>query len=410
MEKVLKTDNIQCLDTHMAINLITQNYLLGSTNFEDKCFGAYVLNIKNDNVFTIKAKKTVLATGGAGRVFKFTSNPSAATGDGIAMAYRAGARISNMEFVQFHPTVLYQPKVEFGERRFLITEALRGQNLGGILTLTKDSKKDFVLSFDKRGSHATRDIVSRAIDTKIKELGLEHVCLNLTTKVTGKDKDFFQKHYPNIYKKCEENGYSLEKDPIPVVPAAHYVCGGVKVNEDGLSDIKNLYVVGESACTGLMGANRLASNSLPEGCYFAQKAAIHALQTKHEDLSSLAIPDWQSVKANKELDLATMNQFWDITREVMTNLCGIERNRQRLYLASEITASLAKSAHDIYKLFPASLQTLELRNLTLVAKIITSCALSRKESRGCHYRGDYPNKDDKFEMNTIIKKDTFPRV
>ncbi len=410
VDRVQKTDNIQCVDNHMAINLITQNYLLGSTNFEDKCLGAYVLNIKNDKVFTIKAKKTILATGGAGRVFKFTSNPSAATGDGIAMAFRAGARISNMEFIQFHPTVLYQPKVEFGERRFLITEALRGENLGGILTLAKNSEEDFVLSFDKRGSHATRDIVSRAIDTKIKELGLEHVWLNLTTKVTGKDKEFFQKHFPNIYKKCEENGYNLEKDPVPVVPAAHYVCGGVKVDESGLSDIKNLYVVGESACTGLMGANRLASNSLPEGCYFAQKAAKHALQTKNEDLSNLSIPDWQSVETSKKLDLATINQFWDVTREVMTNLCGIERNRQRLYLSAEITASLAKSAHDIYKLFPASLQTLELRNLTLVARLIAACALSRNESRGCHYRGDFPKKDEKFEMCTVIKKDIFPRI
>ena len=211
IKRVKEAENIRYLDYHMAINLITQNYLLASTNFKDSCLGAYVLNIKTKEVRTIRAKKTVLATGGAGKVFKYTSNPEVATGDGIAMAYRVGARIANMEFVQFHPTVLYQPEIEVKERRFLITEALRGENLGGILTLKKESQTDFVLEFDARGSHATRDVVSRAIDTKIKELGLQHVWLNLSQAVTGKDKDFFQKHYPNIYKKCAENGYHLDR-------------------------------------------------------------------------------------------------------------------------------------------------------------------------------------------------------
>ncbi len=410
VQRVKETKNIACFANHMAINLITQNYLLSSTNFKDKCLGAYVLNIKTDEVRTIRSKKTILATGGAGKVFKYTSNPVVATGDGIAMAYRAGARIANMEFVQFHPTVLYQPEIEVKERRFLITEALRGENLGGILTLQRESKEDFVLAFDERGSHATRDVVSRAIDIKIKELGLQHVWLNLTKSVTGKSKDFFQKHYPSIYEKCLENGYCLEKDPIPVVPAAHYICGGVMVNEDGLSDVSNLYVVGESAYTGLMGANRLASNSLPEGCYFAERAANHALHSKEEGVSQLKIPDWETVGQTQKVDKATMNQFWDITRESMTNLCGIERNYQRLYLATKITDSLASAAHDIYEKIPASLQTLELRNLTLVAKMITSCALSRKESRGCHYREDYQQKDEKFKMPTVIKKEIFPQI
>jgi len=410
VQRVKDAKNIRCLEHNMAINLITQNYLLTSTNFEDKCLGAYVLDVKTSKVRTIRSKKTILATGGVGKVFKYTSNPEVATGDGIAMAYRVGARIANMEFVQFHPTVLYQPEIEVKERRFLITEALRGENLGGILTLTRESCKDFVLEFDDRGSHATRDIVSRAIDTKIKELGLQHVWLNLSQDVTGKDKQFFQKHYPNIYKKCAENGYFLEKDPIPVVPAAHYVCGGVMVDDNALSDVSNLYVVGESAYTGLMGANRLASNSLPEGCFYAMRAAKHAIKSKNIDVSELEIPDWQTVGDEKKLDKATMNQFWDITREVMTNLCGIERNNQRLYLVAKTTDSLALAAHDIYKKFPASLQTLELRNLTLVARMIAFCALSRKESRGCHYREDYPQKDEKFRMPTVIKKDIFPRI
>ncbi len=410
IQRVRKTANIDCLESHMAINLITQNYLLASTNFKDKCLGAYVLNISGNAVRTIRAKKTILATGGMGKVFKYTSNPVVATGDGIAMAYRAGARVANMEFVQFHPTVLYQPEIEVKERRFLITEALRGENLGGILTLQKESREDFVLAFDERGSHATRDVVSRAIDTKIKELGLQHVWLNLTKEVTGKDKQFFKKHYPNIYEKCLENGYCLEKDPIPVVPAAHYICGGVMVDDNALSDVSNLYVVGESAYTGLMGANRLASNSLPEGCYYAKRAAEHAMASKEVGISHLDIPDWQTEGESQKVDKATMNQFWDITREVMTNLCGIERNYQRLYLATKTTDSLALAAHDIYKKFPASLQTLELRNLTLVARMIAFCALARKESRGCHYREDYPQKDENFKMPTVIKKEIFPKI
>ena len=228
--------------------------------------------------------------------------------------------------------------------------------------------------------------------------------------VTHIKADDIKNRFPHIYRNCLKYKVDITKEPIPVVPAAHYVCGGVMVDDNALSDVSNLYVVGESAYTGLMGANRLASNSLPEGCFYAMRAAKHAIKSKNIDVSELEIPDWQTVGDEKKLDKATMNQFWDITREVMTNLCGIERNNQRLYLVAKTTDSLALAAHDIYKKFPASLQTLELRNLTLVARMIAFCALSRKESRGCHYREDYPQKDEKFRMPTVIKKDIFPRI
>lgn len=391
--------NITVLENHTAINLITRKWLerdQGKNTQDDVCYGAYALDREGRKVLTIKAGKTFLATGGAGRVFKYTSNPDNATGDGIAMAYRAGADIANMEFFQFHPSVLYEPNLE-GEtkKRFLITEALRGEKMGGILTLEKDSLVDFVLKYDPRGSHATRDIVAKAIDTEIKKRGKKHVWLNVTTRASGKSKEQIIVNFPKIYEKCLEKGIDISVDPIPVVPAAHYMCGGIVVDINGETSIKDLYAIGETAYTGLMGANRLASNSLSEGALYGRIAVEHGLKTyQQHKFDNVDIPGWYASSKQNVADIATVNQFWDTTREIMTNLCGIDRNEQRLKLAVATLNALADGASDIYRNFYPTHELIELRNLTLVAKIIAESALWRKESRGCHQRNDFPDRND----------------
>ncbi len=396
---------IKILENHTAINLVTQNQVSRIKFPKDKCIGAYVLDREKGTVKTIEAKKTILATGGAGRVFQYTSNPKNATGDGIAMAYRAGARVANMEFFQFHPSVLYEPNGNPSERRFLITEALRGQKMGGILTTEKESLEDFVLKYDPRGSHATRDIVAKAIDSEMKKRGLKHVWLNVTPNATGKTESYIKENFPQIYAKCLEKGTDMTKQPIPVIPAAHYTCGGVIVNEFGLTDIDSLYAVGEVSCTGLMGANRLASNALPEGALYGKLAVNHALATiSLEESIHYPIPDWKTGFVRTEPDTATLNQFWDTTRSIMMNLCSIDRNEQRLKLAVATTKSLADSANEIYMDFYPTHEIIELRNLTLVANLIAISALERKESRGGHYRSDYPCKDPAYNKPTIISR------
>ena len=409
IKEVRTSKNIKILENHLAISLITQNQILKENSFKDKCLGIYALDKKAGEIITIRAKNVFLATGGAGKVFQYTSNPKVSTGDGIAMAYRAGAKIANMEFYQFHPTVLYEHK--FGdnsvEKRFLITEALRGEKIGGILTLRKNSTKDFILNFDERGSHATRDIVARGIDNVMKKEGLTHVWLNVTTKVTGKTEEYYKNNFPQIYQKCLEENINIAFSPIPVVPAAHYCCGGVLTDEFGQTDIENLYAIGEVACTGLMGANRLASNSLPESAYFGRIAienAINNLKYNYNNDSNIELPLWKDFLYTKtKIDLATMNQFWDITRTVMTNLCGIERNKQRLKLAYNITSALSEASENIYKNFFPCQEIIELRNLNLVARLITKSALLRKESRGSHFRLDFPQKNETYKMPSLLQ-------
>jgi L-aspartate oxidase len=405
-DKVRNNPNIIIHENHTAINLITKNEVSKTTLPNDKCLGAYILDRSTGDILTVKSKKTFLATGGAGRVFQYTSNPSNATGDGIAMAYKAGARVANMEFFQFHPSVLYEPNTEdSSEKRFLITEALRGKTMGGILTLKKDSLDDFVLNHHPDGSHATRDVVARAIDTEIKLNGLKHVWLNVTPQVTGKSEEHTKDSFPMIYKTCLEKGIDMTKEPIPVIPAAHYTCGGVVVNEFGLTDLDNLYAIGEVAYTGLMGANRLASNSLSEAGLYGGLAVEHALATSNLDHSyNLKVPSWNSWNRDVEIDNATMNQFWDTTRSTMTNLCGIDRNEQRLKLATKTINALVDASDEIYyNLYPAH-EIIELRNLTLVSKLIADSALQRKESRGGHYRSDFPNKNEEYAQPTIMRK------
>ena len=390
VEAVKNDPNIDIYEFHSAIDLIKEN---------NTCQGAYILDRNNKTVKTFDSAKTFIATGGAGRVFRYTSNPDNATGDGIAMAHRAGIKIENMEFYQFHPTVLYEDSADLElqdndnnqiGRRFLITEALRGEKMGGILTLKKDSIDDFVLNYSPDGSHSTRDLVARAIDTEIKKKGLKHVWLNVTPKVTGKSAEYIRESFPQIYEFCLSKGTDITKDPIPVVPAAHYSCGGISVNMNGETSMDNLYAIGEASCTGLMGANRLASNSLSEGAMYGKLAVEHALLTyKNEERKPLEKWNYGTVK--REHDTATMNQFWDLTRTTMTNLCGIDRNEERLRLAVGITEALSKSAHDIYWDCHPTNEIIELRNLTQVANLIATAALKREESRGCHYRSDFPD-------------------
>ena len=404
--KKLKTfSNITILEHHIAINLITQNYILKSSFGQNRCLGAYVLNKIERKVIAIKSKYTFLATGGAGKIFKFTTNPNVATGDGLAMAFRAGATLSNMEFYQFHPTVLFEPNTKLSKKKFLITEALRGENVGGILTVSKNSEVDFVLKYDKRGSHATRDIVSQAIDSEIKERGLNNIYLNLTNKITKKDDNFLPKNYPTIWKKCLDYGIDIRYEAIPVISAAHYLCGGIQINNSAETEIKNLYAIGEVTNSGLMGANRLASNSLPEAAYFARVATRDAISKIDDYIEpKIKIPIWDSSYVSDKLDHSTMNQFWDSLRSIMTNLCGLERNSQRLELAKHITSALSNAADRIYKNFFPEKEVIELRNLTLVAFLVTKSAYKRRESRGVHFRSDYPIPNKTLSIPSLIKR------
>jgi len=408
--------NITVLEDHVAVNLITLNKLVGTDAPFDKCLGAYVLDKDTGKVMILEAKNTILATGGTGRAFQYTSNPSNATGDGIAMAYRAGAKIANMEFFQFHPTVLYEQNPDDpSEQRFLLTEALRGEEMGAILTLLKDSTDDFVRKYDGRGSHATRDIVAHAIDTEIKkgiinEKGVpqKHVWLNATAALTGKSEDFIRSNYEQIYEHCIKKGIDIAIDPIPVIPAAHYTCGGVIIDENGLTDIQSLYAIGEVSCSGLMGANRLASNSLLEGAYYAKIAIDHIIANEHlvVDYRVPIIP-WKTGSVETEMDVATMNQYWDTIRTTMTNLCGIDRNKQRLEGALHILEGIVEYAEKTYEERYPTNEILELRNLSLMAQLIAQSALARGETRGGHFRGDFPEQnDDLYRKYTVAQKDS----
>jgi L-aspartate oxidase len=404
-DSVMRDKNITIYENHLAFTLITKTKLnKGQPIGEDRCLGAYVIDRKTETVYTFKADVVILATGGAGRVFQYTSNPDNATGDGIAMAYNIGADIANMEFFQFHPTVLYEPAgMDSSDRRFLLTEALRGVAMGGILTTSPDSTEDFVLKYNPEGSHATRDKVSQAIDIEMKKSGLKHVYLNVTQKITGKTPEHVKENFPQIYQHCLKKGIDITQQPIPVIPAAHYTCGGVLVDMHGRTNIPGLFAIGEVSCTGLMGANRLASNSLAEGALFG-KLAVHEAIKYSAIKNSQDIPDWSTEGIVKDADLATVNQIWDITRTTMMSLCGIERTEERLKAAVGILNSLNATINSIYWNYYPNDQILETRNLIQAAILISEAALFRKESRGGHYRSDYPQKDTAYEGITLIRK------
>lgn len=382
---------IDLVEDYCAIDLIkTKNQTAG----QSRCVGAYALNTRNGKIVPFSADLTILASGGAGKVYLYSSNPSTSTGDGIAMAYRAGARVSNLEFIQFHPTCLFHPT----ERTFLITEALRGE--GAVLKNLQN--ESFMEQHHPLGSLAPRDVVARAIDMEIKKSGARHVWLDCSAipseEITHK--------FPNIFQKLLSLGIDIRKNPIPVVPAAHYTCGGVKVDRHGQTSVPGLYAVGEVACTGLHGANRLASNSLLEAVVYSHEAAEHAVEFL-KDLPSLkkppaALPEWKvghAVQLEEQIDITAT---WYEVRSVMWNFVGIVRSNERLERARRRLQMLKEEVQHYYWKHLLTRELIELRNLVLVADLIIQSAQLRKESRGLHYNVDYPEKDDAFFLRETL--------
>lgn len=383
IEAVRRHPNITLLEHHFAVEIITQHHLgieVTRRTPDIECYGAYVLDPDTGRINTLLSKVTILATGGVGAVYATTTNPNIATGDGIAMAYRAKATVADMEFVQFHPTALYNPKES--HPAFLITEAMRGY--GGILRLP--SGAEFMHKYDRRLSLAPRDIVARAIDKEMKIHGIDHVCLD----VTHKDPEETRKHFPNIYAKCLSMGIDITCQYIPVVPCAHYMCGGIKVDLNAQSSIHRLYAIGECSCTGLHGGNRLASNSLSEAVVYAEAAAKHSLEHVDEYEFNNQVPEWNDEGTLSNEEKVLIAQDIKEVGQIMSNYVGIVRSDLRLKRAWTRLDLLYEETEELFKRVKATPDLCELRNMINVGYLITRWAIERKESRGLHYTIDYP--------------------
>ncbi|MFO0550359.1 MAG: L-aspartate oxidase [Polyangiaceae bacterium] len=390
LERVAVNPNIRVVEQTTAIDLI----MLSRFGGPEMCAGVYALDEQTGKVETYLARATVLATGGAGKVYLYTTNPDVATGDGVAMAYRAGAEIGNMEFYQFHPTCLYHPKA----KSFLISEALRGE--GAILRLPDGTP--FMEKHDPRKDLAPRDIVARAIDFEMKRTGSDNVMLD----ITHKPKSFIEEHFPTILAECKRWGIDITSEPIPVVPAAHYMCGGITTNLHGQTTIPGLWAIGECAFTGLHGANRLASNSLLEGMVFGHRAAVR-MATNPSDLLSgdePRVPDWDPGGAVASDEAVVVTHDWDELRRTMWNYVGIVRSNSRLRRAARRISLLQEEIREYYWRHLVTRDLLELRNIATVAELIVACASSRQESRGLHFTADYPETKDECRTDTVVKR------
>jgi len=378
---VLERENIRLFDQHVVIDLIHR---------QGKCVGLYALNREDQHVDLFRARKIILATGGASKVYLYTSNPDGSTGDGIAMAWRAGCRVANMEFIQFHPTCLYHPDA----KSFLITEAIRGE--GGRLLLPNGHR--FMPDFDQRAELAPRDIVARAIDHEMKRLGIDCVYLD----ISHKSRAFIKSHFPTIYQRCLEFDIDITRQPIPVVPAAHYTCGGVMVDINGCTSMENLYAVGEVAYSGLHGANRMASNSLLECLVFSQAAAKHIAADIDTSKNLPMLDRWDESQVTDSDEDIVVAHNWDELRRFMWDYVGIVRTNKRLERALHRTELLKREINEYYGNYKVSADLLELRNLVVVAELIIRSALARKESRGLHFTLDYPDSSDAYLEPTVL--------